>query len=80
MPYWEMTIWEVLLMLKVNFRQNGKETGKAQVTVTRTALPGRLQVPELHVAHVVVPGVPEVVAVSQVAVAVRSLAMGNPRL
>jgi hypothetical protein len=70
MPYWEMTIWEVLLMLKV----------KAQVTVTLTALPGRLQVPELHVAHVVVPGVPEVVAVSHVAVAVRSLAMGNPRL
>jgi hypothetical protein len=75
-----MTIWEVLLMLKVNFRQKGKLTGKAQVTVTWTAFPGRLQVPELQVDHVVVPGEPEVVAVSQVGVAVRSLAMGNPRL
>jgi len=53
-------------MLKVKSRQNGKLTGKAQVTVTLTALPGRLQVPELQVDHVVDPGEPEVVAVSQV--------------
>src|ERR1700688_2326351 len=52
--YWEMTIWEVLLMLKLKFRQKGKETGKAQVTVTLTAFPGMLQVPEAHVDHVVV--------------------------
>lgn len=66
-------------MLKVKARQKGKVTGKAQVTFTRTAFPGRLQTPEVQVDQEVVPGVPEVVAVSQVGVAVRLLERGNPR-
>lgn len=73
-----MIICEVLLRLNVRSRQNGMVKGKARFTVTLTAFPGTLHVPLPQADQVVVPGEPEVVAVSHEAEAVSLPESGNP--